>query len=305
MQLSQLRSFLVVLEESSLTRAAARLHIGQPALTRQMAALEQDIGARLLERSHRGVLPTAAGQSLAATLARPLTEIEAAIVQARQYSNGKRTTLRIGYLQSLARGHLNPALAALRAAYPALRIELTDLCAGGQIRGLREGQIDVGLMGTEARALAHEFYSRTVQQIPVVVAMPADHALSSRPVLKLADLRGLRFVGKEVVDAADYNDWVNQLCRRAGFRPRIVQRADSTSQLLSLVVSEGAVAILPEIAVDPSAPYIVTRRVIDPFAKWEFIAVWQRGRTAPAVRALLDALPTLRSVPGTPALISA
>lgn len=292
MQLDVLRAFLVVLQEGSVNRAAVRLHVGQPALTRQIAALESEVGTRLLERNARGVVPTAAGQAFAQSLNGPLSQLDQAIVDCRRFGGGERSVLRIGYLQSLARGYVNPALAAVRRAHPKLKVELTDLCAGGQIRGLQAGEIDLGLIGHEGRLLAQEFYTRTISRVRVVVALPEDHPLVAHPALRLAELRRELFVGKDPIEAPGHDDWIVSLCRQAGFRPRFVRHALSTSEMLSLAVSEGAVALLPDFAADYIAAGITTRPVQDPGATWDLIVAWQRGRLAAPVKSFLDALPS-------------
>lgn len=290
MQLDLLRAYLVVLEEGSVSRAAMRLHLGQPSLTRQIAVLEQEVGTRLLERSNRGVTATPAGAALAETLARPLSEIDAAILRCRRFGSGERAEIRIGYLQSLARSFLNPALAALRAAHPDTKVKLIDLCAGGQMRALREGELDVALIGQEGRMLARDFYTKRIRSVDVVAVLPDDHRLAKRRSLSLADLRGELFVGKDPVEAPGCNEWMAQLCRRAGFRPRFVRHADSVSQMFSLVVSEGAVALMPDFAAERFAPSVRVLPIEDAAAKWDLLVVWQRGRLAPPVKVLIDAL---------------
>ncbi len=295
MQLDLLRAYLVVIEEGSVSRAAMRLHLGQPALTRQIAVLEQEVGTRLLERSNRGVTPTPAGAALAETLARPLAEIDAAILRCRRFGGGERPELRVGYLQSLARSFLNPALAALRAEHPEVKVKLVDLCAGGQMRALRAGEIDVALIGQEGRMLARDFYTKRICTVDVVAVLPEDHALAERMTLSLADLRGELFVGKDPVLSPGCNEWMTQLCRRAGFRPRFVRHAESVSQMFSLVVSEGAVALMPDFAAERFAPSVRVLPIEDASAKWDLLVVWQRGRLAPPVKVLIEALSSVQT----------
>jgi DNA-binding transcriptional LysR family regulator len=292
MQIDVLRAFLVVLQEGSVNRAAVRLHVGQPALTRQMLALESEIGTRLLERSARGVAPTAAGQAFARSLRDPLAQLDQAIVSCRRFGRGERSVLRIGYLQSLARSYVNPALAAVRSAHPHVKVELTDMCSGGQIRALQAGEIDLGLIGHEGRLLAQDFYTRKICTVRVVAALPEDHLLAVRPALRLADLRREFFVGKDAIEAPGHNDWIMRMCRQAGFRPRFVRHAMSTSEMLSLAVSEGAVALLPEFAADHAAAGVATLPIQDAIATWDLIVAWQRGQLATPVKAFLAALPT-------------
>src|SRR5688500_12743890 len=114
--LIHLRSFLAVIDEGSLNRAAARLRMSQPALSRQMQALEAEVGGRLLERSATGVSLTDAGHALAAKARKLLDDYDAALAEARRLARGQKDELRIGYLASAAQSLLTPALATLRRA---------------------------------------------------------------------------------------------------------------------------------------------------------------------------------------------
>lgn len=292
MHFTLLRSFLAVSDEGSFTAAAERLHLSQPTLTRQIAALEADVGGRLFERKARGVALTSAGQALAKAVRGPLGEIERALVSTRRISQGERAEVRIGYLQSMARGYLQPAVAAVRATHPAVRVKLVDLCAGGQMRALQAGEIDVALIGQEGRVLARDFYVRKVRTLGVVVVLPESHRLAARPVLRLRDLGRQLFIAKSPLESPGYNEWVTRLCRRAGFRPRFGPEAESMIDLGTLALSEDGVALLPELVGEFAVPSVVARPLADTFAKWELLVVWQRGRMAAPVRTFLEALPS-------------
>jgi DNA-binding transcriptional LysR family regulator len=294
-QLDLIRSFLTVVEEGSLNRAAARLHLVQSSLTRQMQALEHEIGGRLFERSANGVAPTAAGNALAGRMERVLVEFDSGVAEARRVARGQRAQLRIGYLLSAGQKYLGPALAVLRREHPAVKVKLSDMSPGEQIRALRAGTIDVALIGQEGCQIAREFYARKLATLPVVAALPEHHALAERATVRLADLRGEMFVGSPEDQVPGRNRWVARLCRHAGFRPRFAQEADSLGHALSLVVSDGLVALAPDFVQEMKAPGVSYRPVSDPSAKWDFLVVWQRGKIAEPVRALLDALPGARS----------
>jgi DNA-binding transcriptional LysR family regulator len=285
-----LRSLATVLAEGSLNKAAVRLGMAQSSLTRQMQALEHEIGGRLLERTSSGVAATAAGQALAARLDEVLGALDDALAEARRLARGQQSILRVGYLLSAARTYLNPALAEMRRAHPEVKVKLFDLSPGEQIDGLRRGEIDVGLIGQSGKVLESEFYSKRLALLPLVVALSETHPLAAREKLRLADLKGENFVGAPEYHVPGNDRWIAQLCRRAGFRPRFAQESDSLMHGLSLVVSEGAVAVLPEFAVDMQAPGIVMRPLGDAFAKFEFLVVWQRGKVTAPTRALIDAL---------------
>ena len=288
--LAQLRSFLAVIEEGSLNRAAARLRLSQPALSRQMQALESEIGGRLLDRSSSGVALTDAGHALARRAATLLSGYDAAMAEARRLVRGQKEELRVGYLASTARNFLNPALATLRARHPEVKVKLLDLSPGEQIEALQRGEIDVALIGQEGSLASRDFYTRKLATLPVVAILPADHPLAARKEIRLEELKGERFIRAAERDMPGRDRWIAQLCRQAGFRPKFAQEADSLSQKLSLITSEGAVALDPAYLRDLPAAGVSMVPIADPQATWDFLVVWQRGRTAAPTLVFLEAL---------------
>jgi len=288
--LSQLRVFLVALEEGSLNRAAARLRMSQSALSRQMQALEHEIGGPLLERTTSGVRPTGVGHALAASVPKVLADYDAAIAEARRLARGQRDLIRVGYLASAAEQFLDPALASLRRSNPEVKVKLLDLSPGEQIAALRKGELDLAITGQEGGFAASEFYTRKLATMPIVVAMPDDHPLAKRRKVGLKDLRAERFLSAPEEDVPGRDRWTVQLCRRAGFRPQFVAGADSLSGAFSMINSDGAIGLLPGYMKKHPAPGVVCVELSDEKATWDFLVVWQRGKASTAVRALLDAL---------------
>lgn len=290
MNLDLLRSFFAVVELGSLNKAAERLRVSQSTLTRQMQALEHEIGGPLLERGPGGVAPTGAGHALVETMRPVLVDFDRALGEVRKRARGQSTELRVGYLMSAVADYLNKALAALRKAHPETKVKLLDLSPGEQIAALRRGELDLALIGAAGGLLTREFYVKKLVVLPMVAALPAQHTLAARESLRLAELRGEHFVGAPDRDLPGYNRWVTQLAKKAGFRARFLQDADSLTHGLLLVVTEGAVSLLPEFASKVSAPGVVFRPLRDAGAKWDLMVAWQRGKTSAPLRALLDAL---------------
>ena len=290
MNLELVRAFLVVLEEGSINRAASRLHLAQSTLTRQIQALEHELGGRLLERTSTGVAPTAAGHALADGMRAVLDAVDATVANARRLAQGQLEQLRIGYLLYATGTHLNPALTVLRRDHPEVKVKLVDLSPGEQIAALRTGSIDLAVTGHEGGALATEFYSRRLAQLPLLAVLPADHPLADRAAVKLAELRDDIFVSSPERDMPGRNRWITKLCRRAGFRARFGPEANSLAQAFSMVVSDHVVTIVPDYVQNAPAPGVVLRRIAEPWATWDFIVLWQRGRAGAAVRAFLEAL---------------
>lgn len=288
--LQKLQAFLVVVEEGSVNRAAARLRLAQPALSRHMKSLENEVGGLLLERRTSGVVPTGLGHALAKSMRPVLASYSAALAEVRREARGLRSELRLGYLMTAAQALLTPALARLRLTHPDLKLRLRDLSPREQIEGLRAGELDLALIGQEGAVAARDFYSRKLCSLGVCAAVSRGDRLASRRTILLNDLRHHRFIGIDEQEMPGRNRWMTALCRKAGFKPTFDVIADGITNVLSLVVSESGVTLVPSYLASFPHPGISLVPVKDPHASWDFILLCQRGRIPEAVRALIDAL---------------
>lgn len=293
MTFALLRSFLLVAELGSLSKAAERMRVAQSTLTRQMQLLEHEVGGRLFERGHDGVALTAAGLRLLEGLRPVLVQTEALLTEVGQLARGKSAILRVGYLGSIATDYLNPALKRLRQAHPKVKAILFDLSPGEQLEGLRAGRIDLALLGETDRSIAREFFVRSFGTLPLDVALAEDHPLAGKTTLELKDLRAETFVGIPDRDVPGYVPWLTQCCRRAGFRPRFGEEASSLTHALTLVAAENFVTLLPRAAGRAASPGVALRRLRPEDAHWSLLIAWQRGKVSEPVRAMVDALGAL------------
>lgn len=290
MNIDLLRSFFAIIEQGSLNKAADRLRVSQSTLTRQMQTLEQEIGGPLFDRGPGGVALTATGHTLVESMRPVLADFDRALAEARKRARGQSATLRIGYLMSAVADYLNPALSALRKAHPEVKVKLLDLSPGEQITAMRRGDLDLALIGSAGSFLSREFYVRKLAVLPVLVALAEGHPLAARTTIALADLRGESFVGAPEADVPGHNRWVAQLCRKAGFRARFVQDADSLTHGLLLVVTDHAVSLVPAFAKNVRVPGVVFRPLRDAAAKWDLMVAWPRGKAPAPLHTLLAAL---------------
>ncbi len=290
LNLDLLRSFFAIAEFGSLSKAAEQLHVSQSTLTRQMQALETEIGGQLLERGHSGVALTATGHLLLEGMRPVVARADIVVSEARKLARGQSASLRIGYLMSAASEYLNPALAALRRSHPETKVRLIDLSPGEQVAALRRGELDVVVLGNIDAALAREFFVRRIATLPVVVALPDTHALAASEEIALADLRREVFIGAQPEDIPGFNNWIIQLCRRAKFRPKFVENANGLTHALSLLVAENAVALLPGLVCSFKVPGVTFRPLRSPAVSWDLQVAWQRGKIAEPVRDLVNLL---------------
>jgi DNA-binding transcriptional LysR family regulator len=291
--LEKLRLFLVVLEEGSLRRAAERLHVAQPAITRQLKLLEHELGGRVLERTSAGVRPTNAGHAVAEKAKALLANYDSTLAELRRLVRGESERLRIGYIESAVQEYLGPALAVLRRAHPKLKVKMLDQTPGEIITALRRGEIDLALTGLGADLLSRDFYTRKLASVPSVVALPVNHRLAGEKQVSISQLKDETFVRASDDVAPGYTEKIIQFCRKFGkFRPHLVtvEREISVAETLTLCANEDAIMIQPVYLSHLKIPNVVMVPVADAGATWDLFVVWQRGKVAGPLRTLLDAL---------------
>lgn len=293
--LDVLRSYFLVAELGSLSKASERLHVSQSTLTRQMQGLENEIGGRLLERGHGGVALTAAGITLLEGMRPVVANADEVVARSRRRARGQSTSIRIGYITSAAEIYLNPALAALRRSRPQTKVHLVDLSPGEQLEALRRGDLDVVVLGNINAAIAREFFVRRIATFSVVAALPEIHPLAAGAEVDLVALRREMFVGAAPEAIPGFNPWISKLCRRAGFRPKFVEVAGNLAQAMALLVSEDAVTLLPGLVRRIEVPGVVFRPLRAPAAEWHLQVAWHRGRITEPVRELVNLLTTTRA----------
>lgn len=285
-----MRAFFTVAETGSINRAAVILRLTQPALSRQMKALEDELGGPLLVRDSTGVKLTALGHLVLQRFRPVLAAIESAMTEVRRQASGTKSELRIGYLTSAAPAVLTPALNRLRAAHPELVLHLHDMSPREQLAGLRSGELDVALIGQEGAGAADEFYRLNLRSFGVCAAVSAADPLAGRVGVSLRELKTRPFIGIDEREMPGRNRWQIEVCRAAGFKPRFATVTDGITHVLSQVVSTSGVTLLPDYFRSYAHPGVVFVTVTDPQANWDFLVLWQRGKVAAVTRKLIAEL---------------
>ncbi len=241
MELRHLRYFAAVAEERHFGRAARRLRIAQPPLSRQIHTLEAELGFALFERSSRRVAMTPAGEALAAHVPRVFDAVDLALSDARRAAAGQTGRIVVGYPSSVAFSGLVELLRAFRDRSPEVEIVLRELPPQEQIEALVEGRLDVGFV--RAPIDEPELATRCVRRETLVVALPDTHPLARRTRIALEQLAREPFVAFPRARGPSFFDLLMRLCHDAGFTPRIVQEAPQLD-LVSLVAAGFGVAIV-------------------------------------------------------------
>jgi DNA-binding transcriptional LysR family regulator len=233
-ELRQLRYFVAIAEEGSLTRAAARLHIAQQSLSQQVRTLEAQLGATLFERSSRGVTLTDVGAVLLREARPVLARAERAAEAVQRAARGEQGELRVGFLSTVANYFMAPVVRAFRERHPGVTLHTEDLTIAALVAGLRDGTLDAGL---SRPPLIDDLATEVVLREPVAAVLPEGHRLAGRAELTLADLADEPWV---LTPRSSWPPWHRQFDEdfaRAGFRPRVVQRGTTPQGLLALVAA--------------------------------------------------------------------
>jgi DNA-binding transcriptional LysR family regulator len=286
--LRQLRALAAAVECGSFGRAAARLHLSQPALTVQIRGLEQMLGVTLFDRSARGVKPTQAGLALAASFARILEELDSTVAGARELAARRSGTVHLAVLPSVAATLLPAALARLRQAHPGIRVMVRDAVAGRVAEQVKAGAAELGI-GT-LPGPDPELAPEPLFEDELVAVLPPGHALAASAGLTPAVLAGVPLV------LTDPGSSVRMLAERAfaeaGLALRPAYEATYMSTAVALVRAGLGIGVLPATALDLQlAPLLQTRPILALAMRRRILLLRRRDSSlSPAAEALAEVL---------------
>lgn len=291
LELSELRSFLVLAQHLHFGEAAEALHLSQPALTKQIQKLEAKVEGPLLLRGYRRVELTPAGEILRDRAQSLLREAEIAQETARLAVQGKAGLLRIGFgIASLAAG-LPDILTRFRRHFPAVQVTMRDMSTPDQIEALEQGDMDVGFLRLPVER--PNLVTVPVLEERLVAAIP--QGMSYRK--GLAGLRNEPFVVIARSVSASFVDHLIRTCRAAGFSPRIVQEANEIFTVLNLVRGGVGVSLVPRSA---NLMHVPNVRLLDTGrdeAKWKIGLAWRNTDPLdPLVHNFIRLVPQPRSL---------
>lgn len=290
--LARLSCFVAVAEELHFGRAAERLHMTQPPLSRQVQQLENELGVQLIDRTTRTVTLTPAGAAFLPDARRILQLAEGAAQTVKRIPAGDLGTVVVGFTAASAHAVLPRLLERMRERLPDVKLDLREMVTAAQIEGLMTGELDLGMArpplkrpGLVSRPLLHE---------QLVAALPDGHSLADMSrQLTLTDLDGQDVIMYSPVQARYFNELLISTFTIAGATPRYVQYVTQVHTMLVLVRSGIGIALVPASAATLH-PEGVTFRSIGAFRERpvELDAVWRGDSTNPALlRVLKDVLP--------------
>jgi DNA-binding transcriptional LysR family regulator len=284
MELRHLRYFIAVAEALSFTKAADKLRLAQPSLTRQVRNLEEEIGVRLMDRSNNRVVLTEAGKLFLFDSKKVLAMCAESVAAVQRMHRGESSDLNIGYVANIHYGLLPATLGAFRKLYPGVALNLFDMTSAQQLLALDGRKIDLGFVGIRPALSGHALISECVAHDTMLAALPTGHPLAKNAKVKFSELASQFFIGMSAKTHPGAREWLAETCLEAGFAGRILQEADNEPTVIQFVADGLGVALLPEQITGLPHEGVVFRPLSPPLRRDSTIA-WRADNTS---KPLLD-----------------
>ena len=246
MELRHLRYFIAVAEEENVSRAALKLHVSQPALSRQIRDLEDELGFALLERSAKSVRLTDAGKTFQGEARAVLQRVEEALKKARAVATGGRGELHVGYAPSLTVRILPPTLRAFQATLPNMRVLLHDLSTEEMLAQLRDGALQIAFLVRPTRAMLRGLRFTELLRDSLCLAVAPKHPLARRRTVKLAELVHEPLIAYSRKEYPEYHELLVEYFATIKSKPRVAEEHDGIASLIAAVEAGGGVALVSE-----------------------------------------------------------
>jgi DNA-binding transcriptional LysR family regulator len=288
-ELSQLRCFVAVAEELHFGRAAKRLHMTQPPLSRQIRLLEHQMGTELLRRTNRVVTLTAAGRGFLPDAARILRMAEEAAVSARRIALGTEGVLAIGFTATIGYGKLPALVSAVRAVSPDVRLMLKEMVSSAQLEALDGHQIDLGLLRPTVEN--SELIALPCARESLMLAIPESAAQqwSTAPTLKDCHERAMLMYSP--YEARYFHQLINNLFERRQVQPNVVEYVSQIHSMLALVRAGIGAALIPATASMLQFPGVIYRSMTTtPATPVELLFAYRKDNDNPVFNAVKDTL---------------
>lgn len=286
----ELECFVAVAEELHFSKAAKRLHLSQPPLTRQIQSLERKLEVQLLRRKTRTVELTLPGELFLADAREILNHLDRASFAANRSGGGETERLRLGFLSALLGPDLIRVLRSFRDERPTCQVELLDLPARDQLSQIQNGTLDGGLIGGAPAKHSSDLRFLVWKTERYMVGLPERHQLSVKTMLSLPELRNERWVLTSRATAPAFRQRIDELCAAAGFKPRIVLESERTQAVLAMVAAENGIGMFTETITRLIDRGVVFLPLNNRKAVLQHTLVWQVDKSSEALLAFQKVL---------------
>ena len=286
MELRQLRYLVALADERHFTRAAAREHIAQPALSQQIRRLEQEVGLALVERTTRRVTVTEAGQTLVARARRILSEVDSANAEMQALAGVRTGHVMVGTMHTMGPVDVSAALAVFHQRHPAVELTVREQSSEELAEMLRDDGLDLAFLSVTERMESHGLGLHQLVSEELVVVLPRDHRLAARGTLRMAELAGEHFISYR--EGARLRELLTFAARHAGFEPQIKLESNESERIKRLVARDMGVAILPRSDAERPGTDLAMAALTEPALRRDITLAWREGRRlAPAAAEFL------------------
>jgi DNA-binding transcriptional LysR family regulator len=281
--ITQLACFVAVAEELHFGRAAERLCMTQPPLSRQIQLLEHSLGVRLLERTSRVVRLTAAGRVFLTDATRLLNLAKQATTTAQRTSRGESGRVIVGFTTVMGFDLMPRLIASTQRKLPDIDVVLREMVTVDQLKALESNTIDAGFLWPLASRLPLKY--QTVYRDPLKVVLPLGHPLASRDTIALSDLDGLPFIMYSSGQGRYFHSLVNGLLLSSGVMPKFIQYLDQVLSVVGLVRTGMGVSIVPASVSRFHFDHVVFKPISQKDVIAEGRMVWRTDNQNPALDA--------------------
>ena len=290
MELRHLRYFVAVAEERGITRAAERLHVSQPPLSRQIRDLEAEMRVPLFTRGAREVSLTPAGRRFLREARDILRRVDAAVGRARDAAPSAVGGIRVGFSPTPATEILPAGLKRFQKSHPRVPVTLLDLESREILAGVRSRKLDVAFMIEPPLGSGRVLRFEPLQELPIGILVGRDHPFARRRSVSVEDVLDQPIVAFSRAGYPDYHHWLRRLVRHARRSARIVSWADGSTSLMAAVEAGQGIAFGP-----PAYAVVAGRRakylpIIPAVPPVRLGCVLRLGRISPEVTAFVDSL---------------
>jgi LysR family transcriptional regulator, transcription activator of glutamate synthase operon len=283
MELRQLRYLVALNHERHFTRAAAREHIAQPALSQQIKRLEEEVGLALVDRTTRRVTMTDAGECLVARARRILAEVDAARDELQALTGLKAGHVTVGVMHTMGPVDVSAALAIFHRRHPAVELTVQERSSEELAELLRVDELDLAFLSVTERIESHGLGLQQLVSEELVTVVPLGHRLAKRRQVRMAELADEQFISFR--DGARLRELLAVAGHHAGFEPQVMLESNESQRIRRLVERGMGVAILPRSDAEAPGADVAMLKLTQPALTRDITLAWREGRRHPPAAA--------------------
>ena len=281
-------------EEKNISRASDRLNVSQPAVSRQIKDLEDELGVQLFIREPSGLSLTDAGSAALVHAQQILRQSNTMMDTMKTMASPEKIhSLKVGFLPTVLPGLLTNAMRTFNQSHPDYCVQIFEMSPTRQEEALRKGEIDLALIGDPCSNTRREFRAETISRTELAMLVPDSHPLARRKSVDLAEFGSDTFLTLHEDQFPGRIEMMAELFSSAGINPKVAIRATGLSELLGLVGGGAGVAVAPADLRNLLHPGVAFLKLKKPSRQLQFSAVWQDKDALDGIEALVDVLKSL------------